>query len=461
MHGADFRKSVRRMVACAGALSLLGVTPAWAQSEAQAPAAAAERGEALRQREAEALEKAVVRAITERRGVPRHGAYVDVKRVDGTGAWAFGSVALLTPRVENARDGEPEQLPEGLLWVARHDGREWKASVETLGDFGDQVHASPDELISAGEKHALAPRLMPAGDNTANLTAPWAPGQSWSFRGGPHGWGGSERPFSSIDLNGGDGRVLAANDGYFYKMCGTGYVQVRGTNGWTTDYYHLTNRAGYADGTFIGRETYLGNVGTNIDCGGAASGPHVHFALRQNGAFTAWNGRELGGWTIYEGTSAYQGSAERSGQWVGVNGTLYKFGVQYQAHVQNIGWQGAQSNGATAGTAGQNLRMEGLNISLQRPPGTPSSLDICYEAHVENIGWQGVRCNAQTAGTTGQNLRIEALRVWLTNPVNRAGVCYRGYVEGLGWQSWVCNGAIAGTTGQGRRLEGIQIRITP
>jgi hypothetical protein len=38
---------------------------------------------------------------------------------------------------------------------------------------------------------------------------------------------------------------------------------------------------------------------------------------------------------------------------------------------------------------------------------------ICYQAHVQNIGWQGTVCNGQQAGTTGQSLRMEAVQIFL------------------------------------------------
>lgn len=134
-------------------------------------------------------------------------------------------------------------------------------------------------------------------------------------------------------------------------------------------------------------------------------------------------------------------------------------GVQYQAHVQNIGWQAPQANGGVAGTVGQGLRLEALNVSLQRPAG--STVDVCYEAHVQNIGWQGQRCNAQTAGTVGQGLRIEALRLRLVTPPPGLRVCYQANVQGLGWQPEVCDWQVAGTTGQNLRLEAIKVRLVP
>jgi len=42
-----------------------------------------------------------------------------------------------------------------------------------------------------------------------------------------------------------------------------------------------------------------------------------------------------------------------------------------------------------------------------------SLYSIRYRAHVQNIGWQGWRTDGQTAGTVGQSLRIEAVEIVL------------------------------------------------
>ncbi|MEZ5213990.1 MAG: hypothetical protein R2692_04095 [Microbacterium sp.] len=38
---------------------------------------------------------------------------------------------------------------------------------------------------------------------------------------------------------------------------------------------------------------------------------------------------------------------------------------------------------------------------------------VKYRAHVQNIGWQAWRVDGQTAGTVGQGLRIEAVEIVL------------------------------------------------
>ena len=126
--------------------------------------------------------------------------------------------------------------------------------------------------------------------------------------------------------------------------------------------------------------------------------------------------------------------------------------ICYKAHVQNIGWQSAVCDGATAGTTNLALRMEAIAIkALQN--------SICYQAHVEGIGWQEPVCDGAEAGTVGQALRIEALRIWLQS--GSGHVQYFGHVQNIGWTGPVQDGAVIGTTGQGLRLEAVSIRIVP
>ena len=39
---------------------------------------------------------------------------------------------------------------------------------------------------------------------------------------------------------------------------------------------------------------------------------------------------------------------------------------------------------------------------------------ICYDAYVQNIGWQGWQCDGDVAGTVGQSLRMEAIEITVT-----------------------------------------------
>lgn len=89
--------------------------------------------------------------------------------------------------------------------------------------------------------------------------------------------------------------------------------------------------------------------------------------------------------------------------------------IRYKAHVQKIGWQNSVANGAIAGTVGKSRRMEAIKITLSGMPG----YQVSYRAHVQKLGWlpwqkvkNGTNIDkAGVAGTTGKGLRMEALEI--------------------------------------------------
>jgi subtilisin family serine protease len=132
-------------------------------------------------------------------------------------------------------------------------------------------------------------------------------------------------------------------------------------------------------------------------------------------------------------------------------------GVQYQAHVANLGWLAPVSDGQVAGTTGQSRQMEAAIIQLVNLPG----VSVGYQAHVANYGWLGEVYDGQVAGTTGQSRRMEAITIRLINAPPGMHVCYEAHVAGLGWLGEVCDGQVAGTTGQSRQMEALRVRIIP
>lgn len=133
--------------------------------------------------------------------------------------------------------------------------------------------------------------------------------------------------------------------------------------------------------------------------------------------------------------------------------------VNYQTYVQNIGLQSGVSDGATAGTTGEALRVEAFKASVSNVPDSMTG-GITYKAHVQNVGWQGAVVDNNLAGTTGQSLRVEALTFDLTGTIkDYYDVYYRTYVENYGWLGWAANGQNAGTAGRGLRVEAIQVQL--
>lgn len=124
--------------------------------------------------------------------------------------------------------------------------------------------------------------------------------------------------------------------------------------------------------------------------------------------------------------------------------------VVYEAHVENIGWQGPKRNGETAGTTGQALRLEALTVRLEN-----SSAKLEMEGHVENKGWTTVRTNGEIFGTIGEGLRLEAIKI----KSDQHTILYRVHVQDIGWTDWKKNGEVAGTTGQAKRIEAVEIKL--
>ncbi|EOK06868.1 C39 family peptidase [Enterococcus faecalis] len=131
--------------------------------------------------------------------------------------------------------------------------------------------------------------------------------------------------------------------------------------------------------------------------------------------------------------------------------------VNYQTHVQEIGWQGVVKNGEIAGTSGKNLQLEAIKINLSD---AALAGNIEYSTHIQNIGWQDYKANGALSGTTGKNLQLEAIKIKLAGDVSRYyDVYYRVHIQDKGWLNWAANGASAGSQAASKHLEAIQIKI--
>ncbi|MDD8048138.1 MAG: hypothetical protein PHH04_00915 [Thomasclavelia sp.] len=128
--------------------------------------------------------------------------------------------------------------------------------------------------------------------------------------------------------------------------------------------------------------------------------------------------------------------------------------IEYNSHVQNIGWQNVITDGQTAGTTGKSYRIEAFRAQVIGD----ENLSVNYEAHVQNVGWQGTKSDGEICGTTGKSYRIEALRMSLkgTNADNY-DLYYRVHVANVGWLDWASNGKDAGSVGKGLRIEALQV----
>ncbi len=275
------------------------------------------------------LEQSAIRAVVNQQGTPaaeiaalEEAIQVNVKRQDQQHRWAFGSVVIPAP-------AEEDTMPEGWLFVARETPQGWITALDGTPAFSALVRQAPTSVVGNHERDALAATGEVGTQALATgLALPWAVGQSWTMTGGPHGWSGSNTPYSSIDFAGGDQVVRAARGGNVYTMCSNnlGWLRIIHNNGYSTDYYHLWNNIQWADGSAINAGTRLGDTGTDVSCGGSASGRHVHFALRNSSAYITVDDKTIGGWTFQIGSAAYQGYAERGTTIRYPGSLLYNYG---------------------------------------------------------------------------------------------------------------------------------------
>lgn len=136
--------------------------------------------------------------------------------------------------------------------------------------------------------------------------------------------------------------------------------------------------------------------------------------------------------------------------------------VSYSGHQQGYGNLNAVTNGSTLGHTGESLRLEAVNISLQKNKGAQITGGVQYRVHVQNDGWQSWVTDGKLAGTTGKSKRLEAIQIKLTGEIaNFCDVWYRVHTEEYGWLGWAKNGQTAGTSGISYRIEAIQIKIIP
>jgi len=235
---------------------------------------------------------------------------------------------LTIPPVLLLEDGSLRRLdptdPSGTFALAAFlarftDAAEFDRALAVGGAGGfDDVFGS---LFPTVDLQSTANEIDPPGTPPANLLQfPFAMGATWTF-GGPHSWNGnSTPPFSSMDFFIGGSTCaapayqfsVAAASGTAYRPWGYScWLEIDHGAGWVTSYYHLQNLTAAASAE---RNDPLGTIACEICAGGFATGPHVHFSLKYNGAYVSLEGVELSGWTVHVGTVAYNsGSIERDG----------------------------------------------------------------------------------------------------------------------------------------------------
>lgn len=167
--------------------------------------------------------------------------------------------------------------------------------------------------LSQGRSQATDPKstLPPS----AYLQLPFPVGDSWVSNGAHTHLGQDPGPKASLDFsrswtswgaNTSGDWVVSASSGHVvvHSRC---FVEVIGSGGWSTSYYHLSNVV-VNNGAFVRKDQRLANYASSRRqalCRGDASGPHVHFSLLRKGEYASLHNSQLSTYRIDVGRSSY------------------------------------------------------------------------------------------------------------------------------------------------------------
>lgn len=182
------------------------------------------------------------------------------------------------------------------------------------------------------------------------------------------------------------------------------------------------------------------------------------------------------GWTNYvsEGTALGNASQNKRMEAIKIRltgNTNLNYTICYRVQTANLGWTGWAKNGEPAGTEGFEYGIEAIEVLLlphsEMTPSSPEvafqslsemkAIQLSYAAYSQNLGWQANVFEKQTAGQ--MNLRLEAFKINMSNSKYAGMLQYQAFVEESGWQAWQLSDSTSGTTNQAKRVEAIKIQL--
>jgi murein DD-endopeptidase MepM/ murein hydrolase activator NlpD len=175
--------------------------------------------------------------------------------------------------------------------------------------------------------------IFPTELTQPELELPFAPGERWSFTGGPHLSWNSGSPRGAIDFSpvtgeppctttnawvtaSASGRVTRSADNVVaIDLDSDGYEQT----GWVLVYLHISEQDSISPEEKVDVDQQLGHPSCER---GNATGTNVHIARKYNGEWIAVDGFlpfTLSGWEVEAGQRSYQGRLIKDGQVVTAN----------------------------------------------------------------------------------------------------------------------------------------------
>jgi hypothetical protein len=156
------------------------------------------------------------------------------------------------------------------------------------------------------------------------------------------------------------------------------------------------------------------------------------------------------------GGKAYSTAQNHAREEQSANNRASAVGLLGIVHLQDIGDVSFQG-GSFAGTRGESRRLEGFSLAIA--DGTPN-LGIQYIAHLQDVGDSLWVDSGQFVGTRGESRRLEGFAIRLTgSAATNYNIRYICHLQDIGDTPIRSNGEFCGTQGESRRLEGLQVWI--
>lgn len=216
------------------------------------------------------------------------------------------------------------------LFSRLYDQAPWTQALYGEGNFFQQYWEMFGDPWTRGA--GLGPLLHP-GVEHPDLALPFAPGERWSFTGGPHRVLNLGSPLGALDFSPVTGEAecavspawVTASAGGIITRSRDGIVTIdldgdghEGT-GWVLFHLHIAAEGRVPHGATVDRDDPIGHPSCE---GGTATGTHVHIGRKYNGEWLAADGPlpfRLSGWRAHLGERIYEGTLTKDGQVVHAN----------------------------------------------------------------------------------------------------------------------------------------------